>query len=195
MSPFPMSNCTSAPPAPFGSGFVAFSGATIVTPKRRLSCDNWLNVLRASSNARRHGLFRVGVTKMVSCLGLRFLTLSAQGVGILISSYAATTRYYRHAPDVGRRPFQSALVKRILLFLVAPLFAPSIGSCTGRRQGLLRQLAAFYRKYVQNTSRRVDVEALAAVDDCQKGNAAEAIVVLEDRLRRGGFSLPKEFKP
>ena len=57
------------------------------------------------------------------------------------------------------------------------------------------QLSAFYRKYVQNTSRRIDVEALAALDDCQKGNAATALPVLEDRLRRGGFSLPKEFTP
>src|SRR5450631_1335182 len=100
MSPFPMSNCTSAPPSPFGSGFVAFSGATIVTP-RRLSCDNWLNVLRASSNALRHGLFSVGATKMVSCLGLRFLTLSSQGVGILISSYAKR-RWRRLAPRFRR---------------------------------------------------------------------------------------------
>ncbi len=87
-------------------------------------------------------------------------------------------------------------MKRILLFLVAPLFAPSIPAhAQADDKAYCAQLAAFYRKYVQNTSRRVDVEALAAVDDCQKGNAAEAIVVLEDRLRRGGFSLPKEFKP
>ena len=93
------------------------------------------------------------------------------------------------------------LVKRILLFLVAPLFvapifAPSIpANAQADDKAYCDQLAAFYRKYVQNTSRRVDVQALAAVDDCQKGNAAEAIPVLEDRLRRGGFSLPKEFKP
>jgi hypothetical protein len=88
------------------------------------------------------------------------------------------------------------LVKRILLFLVAPVFAPSISAnAQADDKAYCAQLSAFYRKYVQNTSRRVDVEALAALDDCQKGNAATAIAVLEDRLRRGGFSLPKEFTP
>ena len=93
------------------------------------------------------------------------------------------------------------LVKRILLFLVAPLFvapifAPSIpANAQADDKAYCAQLSAFYRKYVQNTSKRVDVEALAALDDCQKGNAATAIPVLEDRLRRGGFALPKEFTP
>ena len=88
------------------------------------------------------------------------------------------------------------LVKRILLFLVASVFAPSISAnAQADDNAYCAQLSAFYRKYVQNTSRRVDVEALAALDDCQKGNAARAIAVLEDRLRRGGFSLPKEFTP
>jgi hypothetical protein len=87
-------------------------------------------------------------------------------------------------------------VKRILLFLVASFFAPSISAdAQAVDKVYCAQLSAFYRKYVQNTSRRVDVEALAALDDCQKGNAATAIPVLEDRLRRGGFSLPKEFTP
>jgi hypothetical protein len=98
---------------------------------------------------------------------------------------------------VGRRPYLIGhFVKRILLFLVAPVFAPSISAnAQADDKAYCAQLSAFYRKYVQNTSRRVDVEALAALDDCQKGNAATAIAVLEDRLRRGGFSLPKEFTP
>ena len=92
-------------------------------------------------------------------------------------------------------------MKRILLFLVAPVFvapvfAPSISAhAQADDKAYCAQLAASYRKYIQNTSRRVDVEALAAVDDCQNGKAATAIPVLEDRLRRGGFSLPKEFTP
>ena len=87
-------------------------------------------------------------------------------------------------------------MKRILLFLVALVFAPSISAnAQADDKTYCAQLAAFYRKYVQNTSRRVDVEALAAVDDCQNGKAAPAIPVVEDRLRRGGFSLPKEFTP
>jgi hypothetical protein len=109
----------------------------------------------------------------------------------------ATARYYyAHA---GRWPSTlliGQLVKRILLFLVASVFAPSTSAnAQADDKAYCAQLSAFYRKYVQNTSRRVDVEALAALDDCQKGNAATAIAVLEDRLRRGGFSLPKEFTP
>ena len=88
------------------------------------------------------------------------------------------------------------LVKRVFLFLVAPVFAPSISAnAQADDKAYCAQLSAFYRKYVQNTSRRIDVEALAAIDDCQRGNAATAIPVLEDRLRRGGFTLPKEFTP
>ena len=88
-------------------------------------------------------------------------------------------------------------MKRILLLLVAPVLAPSISAnAQADDKAYCAQLSAFYRRYVQNASgRRVDVEALAALDDCQKGNAAAAIPVLENRLRRGGFTLPKEFTP
>ena len=88
-------------------------------------------------------------------------------------------------------------MKRILVLLVAPILAPSISAnAQADDKAYCAQLSAFYRRYVQNASgRRVDVEALAALDDCQKGNAAAAIPVLENRLRRGGFTLPKEFTP
>jgi hypothetical protein len=115
------------------------------------------------------------------------MTWGIGGDGALLSAHAA--RWPSTLP-IGH------IVKRILLFLVAPLLAPSIPvHAQADDKAYCEQLSASYRKYVQNTSRRVDVEALAAIEDCQKGNAAEAIPVLEDRLRRGGFSLPKEFKP
>lgn len=66
----------------------------------------------------------------------------------------------------------------------------------GNDQAYCTELSALYRKYVQNAQgRKVDVEALTAVDDCRKGNTAAAIPVLEKRLTQSGFSLPKEFKP
>jgi hypothetical protein len=60
------------------------------------------------------------------------------------------------------------------------------------------QLSALYRRYVQNaTGRRVDVEALQALDDCSRGKAAPAIPVLEKRLRDAKITPPGggEFKP
>src|ERR1700730_9832976 len=88
-SPEPVSNWTSAPPSPSGSGLVAFEGAASVTPSL-LARERWLKVLTASSNAWRHGLLKVGATKMVSCLGLRFLTLSSQGVAITVPPILGT---------------------------------------------------------------------------------------------------------
>ena len=54
-----------------------------------------------------------------------------------------------------------------------------------------------YRRYVQNaTGRRVDVEALQALDDCSRGKPATAIPVLEKRLRDAKITVPGgEFKP
>jgi len=88
-------------------------------------------------------------------------------------------------------------VKRILLLLVAPVLAPSISAnAQADDKAYCAQLSASYRRYVQNASgRRIDVEALQALDDCQKGNAAAAIPVLEKKLRQSGFTLPKEFTP
>lgn len=88
-------------------------------------------------------------------------------------------------------------MRRILLLLLAPLLTPTFEAyAQADDKTYCAQLAAYYRRYVQNANgRKIDVDAIAAMDDCQKGNAAEAIPVLEERLRRGGFSLPKEFKP
>lgn len=58
------------------------------------------------------------------------------------------------------------------------------------------ELSSMYRRYVQNSpGRRSDVEAGFALENCQKGNTAAAIPVLEKKLEASGFSLPKEFKP
>jgi len=85
----------------------------------------------------------------------------------------------------------------VVLMLVALTLAPSttIGAQSDD-QAYCTELSALYRRYVQNAQgRKIDVEALTALDDCQKGKPAAAIPVLEKRLLQGGFSLPKEFKP
>ena len=88
-------------------------------------------------------------------------------------------------------------MKRVLLFLVALILAPSTTTeAQGDDKAYCTELSVIFRKYVQNAQgRKVDVEALTAMENCQKGNTSAAIPVLEQRLTRSGFALPKEFKP
>lgn len=86
---------------------------------------------------------------------------------------------------------------RILLPLVALALAlPTATHAQGNDKAYCAQLIDLYRRYVQNAGgRRIDVEALTAIDDCQKGNTAAGIPVLAKRLRDSGFTVPGEFKP
>jgi hypothetical protein len=89
-------------------------------------------------------------------------------------------------------------VKRLVLALVALLIAlpTAIDAAQGDDTAYCAQLAAMYRRYVQNgPGKRFDVEASVALDDCGKGKTVTAIPVLEKKLRESGFSLPEEFKP
>ena len=88
-------------------------------------------------------------------------------------------------------------MKRILLVLAALTSAPP-AQAQGDDNAYCAQLSALYRRYVQNaTGRRVDVEALQALDDCSRGKGASAIPVLEKRLRDAKITPPGggEFKP
>ena len=89
-------------------------------------------------------------------------------------------------------------MKRILLPLLAFILAlpTATDAAQGDDKAYCAQLAAMYRRYVQNgPGKRFDVEASVALDDCGKGNTATAIPVLEKKLHESGFSLPEEFKP
>ena len=88
-------------------------------------------------------------------------------------------------------------MKRILLVLAALASAP-LAQAQSDDDTYCAQLSALYRRYVQNaTGRRVDVEALQALDDCSRGKGAAAIPVLEKRLRDAKITPPGggEFKP
>jgi hypothetical protein len=88
-------------------------------------------------------------------------------------------------------------VKRILLVLAALASAP-LAQAQSDDDTYCAQLSALYRRYVQNaTGRRIDVEALQALDDCSRGKGAAAIPVLEKRLRDAKITPPGggEFKP
>ena len=55
-------------------------------------------------------------------------------------------------------------------------------------------LTALYRRYLGNTGEGrqfPDVTASVAMDECQKGNTAAGIPVLEKKLRDARFTLPK----
>ena len=76
--------------------------------------------------------------------------------------------------------------------------AVPLAQAQGDDRAYCAQLSDLYRRYVQNaTGRRVDVEALVALDDCKSGKAAAAIPVLEKRLRDAKITPPGggEFKP
>lgn len=88
-------------------------------------------------------------------------------------------------------------MKRILLALAAVSVAP-LAQAQSDDKAYCAQLSDLYRRYVQNaTGRRVDVEALVALDDCSRGKTASAIPVLEKRLRDAKITPPGggEFKP
>jgi hypothetical protein len=88
-------------------------------------------------------------------------------------------------------------VKRILLVLAAVTAAP-LAQAQGDDKAYCAQLSELYRRYVQNAiGRKIDVEALVALDDCKTAKAASAIPVLEKRLRDAKITPPGggEFKP
>ena len=88
-------------------------------------------------------------------------------------------------------------MKRILLALAALASAP-LAQAQSDGKPYCTQLSELYRRYVQPaTGRRVDVEALQALEECSKGNGAAAIPVLEKRLRDAKITPPGggEFKP
>jgi hypothetical protein len=82
-------------------------------------------------------------------------------------------------------------VKRILLPVLA-LVLPSISDAQGNDAAYCAQLSVLYRRYVQNSpGRQYDAEAAVAQDDCQKGNTAAGIPILEKKLLESGFTLPE----
>jgi hypothetical protein len=56
------------------------------------------------------------------------------------------------------------------------------------------ELSALYRRYLGNTGEGKtfpDVSAANAISDCERGNTAAGIPVLEKKLRDARFTLPK----
>lgn len=79
-----------------------------------------------------------------------------------------------------------SLVLGLILSTEAPAWADDMTYCA--------DLSALYRRYLGNTGEGrtfPDVAAGVAMAECQKGNTAAGIPVLEKKLRDGRFTLPK----
>jgi hypothetical protein len=85
-------------------------------------------------------------------------------------------------------------MNRILLsFLALVLALPITAEAQDSDTAYCAALSVLYRRYVQNSpGRQYDAEAALAQDDCQKGNTAAAIPILEKKLLESGFTLPKK---
>ena len=88
-------------------------------------------------------------------------------------------------------------MNRLLITSLLVVMAP-LAHAQGDDKAYCTQLSDYYRRYVQNANgRKIDVEAITAVDGCSKGNAAESIPVLERKLRDAKITPPGggDFKP
>lgn len=81
----------------------------------------------------------------------------------------------------------------ILLFACAALSSPAVAQSDDA--AYCAQLANLARRYTGSAGGdgglRPDFTTLGAIDDCNKGNTAAGIAVLETKLRSSGFTLPR----
>lgn len=85
-----------------------------------------------------------------------------------------------------RRKLLPGLVLGLLLSAPVSAWADDMKYCA--------ELSALYRRYLGNSGEGrmfPDVVAGNAISDCEKGNTAAGIPVLEKKLRDGRFTLPK----
>lgn len=86
------------------------------------------------------------------------------------------------------------MIRRLLLLPVLALALPATAGAQGDDAAYCAQLSALYRRYLGNTGEGrqfPDVSASVAIDQCQQGNTAAGIPVLEKKLRDARFTLPK----
>ena len=83
-----------------------------------------------------------------------------------------------------------------LLFMgsLLPLAAQMQAQAQANDMAYCAELSNLYRRYLGNSGEGrqfPDVSASVAMDECQKGNTAAGIPVLEKKLRDARFTLPK----
>ena len=90
---------------------------------------------------------------------------------------------------------RTELMKFGLLFLSAFLLGWSTAEAQDDR-AYCNELIGLYRRYIQNSpGHQFDIDAINAIEQCQKGKVEAGIPVLEKKLRQGQISLPGNFKP
>lgn len=104
-----------------------------------------------------------------------------------------------HAGPVAVRRARHArgtMKPRLLLLAVFALAMPANTGAQGNDKAYCAQLIDLYRRYIQNApGHRFDTDALAAIDQCERGNTEAGVPVLEKILRDNRFPLPGNFKP
>jgi hypothetical protein len=86
------------------------------------------------------------------------------------------------------------MIRRVAaLALLAGLSAPAVAQVDDATY--CRQLASLALRYTGGAGGEgrlaADLATVGAIDDCNKGNYAAGIAVLERKLRSNGFTLPK----
>jgi hypothetical protein len=91
---------------------------------------------------------------------------------------------------------RTKLMKLGLLFLSVFLLAWSTAAEAQDDRAYCNELVSLYRRYIQNSpGHQFDIDAINAIEQCQKGKVEAGIPVLEKKLRQGQISLPGNFKP
>jgi hypothetical protein len=85
------------------------------------------------------------------------------------------------------------MMTRAALLSLAFLLLPIAAQAQSDDAAYCANMSALANRYVQTPYDRgaPDIELANAVYDCQKGNFARSIPVLERKLRNNGFTLPK----
>ena len=84
--------------------------------------------------------------------------------------------------------------RTLLALLAACLLLPTVAGAQSDDAAYCAALTNLYRRYLGNSAEGKmlpDVSVSVAIDNCQKGNFAAGIPVLEKKLRDGRFTLPK----
>ena len=82
----------------------------------------------------------------------------------------------------------------LCLSLTAEAEAQAPAAAAADDMAYCAQLSALYRRYLGNTGEGrtfPDVAAATAMSECERGNTASGIPVLEKKLRDARFTLPK----
>ena len=88
------------------------------------------------------------------------------------------------------------MIYRLIALLLVGWLLPVVAQAQASANDMTycAELSNLYRRYLGNSGEGrqfPDVSASVAMDDCQKGNTAAGIPVLEKKLRDARFTLPK----